>query len=270
MGRLSGKRAIITGAASGIGRALTDRLAAEGVRLAIADIEAAPLETARAELEAAGAAVIAVVTDVTEAAQVEALRDATLAAFGATHIVINNAGVSTSGPVWNLDERTWAWVLNVNLWGVIHGVRTFVPGLVAQGEGHVVNTSSMQGLAPTPGGGAYAVSKHAVVALSEVLQADLRAAGVDVGVSVLCPGPVQTRIYDSERNRPDRATKPAGARSSDQVKAFLDAKGMAPSAVADLVLDAIYTERFYVLTDRSRVDAVVERARAIAEGDPTR
>jgi NAD(P)-dependent dehydrogenase (short-subunit alcohol dehydrogenase family) len=267
MNDLDGKVAVITGAASGIGRALADACADMGMRLVLADIEEGPLVDARDELEGRAARVIARNTDVADGAQVDALRDAALAAFGAVHLVVNNAGVGTSGPVWTFDESVWRWVLGVNLWGVIHGVRAFVPLLVAQGEGHVVNTASMQGLSPTAGAGPYAVSKHAVVALSELLLRDLRAADSPVGVSVLCPGPVRTRIYDSERNRPDDVDV-SRARSPERVKAFLDAKGIAPETVAAQVLDAVRTDQFYVLTDSSRVQDVVDRASAIAEAGP--
>jgi NAD(P)-dependent dehydrogenase (short-subunit alcohol dehydrogenase family) len=258
---LRGKVAVITGAASGIGRALAVRLAAEGMRLVLADVEATPLEDALAEV---GADAVGRVTDVSKAAELEALRDVTVDAFGTAHLVVNNAGVSASAPIWTFAEDAWQWILGVNLWGVIHGIRAFVPLLVDQGEGHVVNTSSMQGLAPTAGGGPYAVSKHAVVALSDVLLQDLRAAGSAVGVSVLCPGPVQTRIYDSDRNRPDGVALPGG-RSPDRVKAFLEAKGVTPDVVAGDVVDAVRADRFYILTDRSRIDDVTERARRIAE-----
>jgi NAD(P)-dependent dehydrogenase (short-subunit alcohol dehydrogenase family) len=268
--KLDAKVAVITGAASGIGRALADACAAAGMRLALADIEPDPLHVAQRELAAAGADVIAHVVDVSDGAQVDALRDLTIRTFGAAHLVVNNAGVSTSGPVWTFPEEAWRWVLGVNLWGAIHGVRAFVPALIAQGDGHVVNTASMQGLAPTQAAGPYAVSKHGVVALSEVLRADLRAAKANVGVSVLCPGPVPTRIYESERNRPaavDLASvrSPSG-RSGADVKAFLE-RGPSPAAVAAQVLDAVRTNRFYVLTDRSRIGDVVARTQEIVEGD---
>ena len=261
MDTLAGKVGVITGAASGIGRALAVRFAAEGMRLVLADIEPGPLDDVRGAI---GGGAIARVTDVSQANEVDALRDATVEAFGTAHVVVNNAGVSTSAPVWTFTDDVWRWVLGVNLWGVIYGVRAFAPLLVAQGEGHIVNTSSMQGLAPTRGGGPYAVSKSAVVALSEVLREDLRAAGSPVGVSVLCPGPVRTHIYDSERNRPADLDLPGG-REPAQVKAFLDAKGAEPDAVADLVVHAVKTDRFYVLTDRSRLADVEERTRRIME-----
>jgi NAD(P)-dependent dehydrogenase (short-subunit alcohol dehydrogenase family) len=264
---IAGKVAVVTGAASGIGRSTAFALAAAGVRLVIADVEAAPLDATRTALAHAGATVVARVADVSVLADVEAMRDATLAAFGAVHIVFNNAGVSTSGPIWSFSDDTWRWVLGVNLWGVIHGVRTFVPLLVEQGEGHVINTSSMQGLAPTVGGGPYAVSKTAVVALSEVLRADLAAAGSAVGVSVLCPGPVRTRIYDSDRNRPGGPADAAG-RSADRVKAYLDANGVEPDAVAARVLAAIRNNSFYVLTETDRLGDVMTRATEVMEATP--
>ena len=261
MDAFEGKVAVVTGAASGIGRALAERFAAAGMRLVLADIEAGPLAEVANGL---GDDVVIQVADVSKPDDVDALRDAAIDAYGTVHLVVNNAGVSTSAPIWTLDREVWTWVLGVNLWGVINGVRSFVPLLIEQGEGHVVNTSSMQGLAPTRNGGAYAVSKNAVVALSEVLRDDLRAAGSPVGVSVLCPGPVKTRIYDSERNRPAGVELPGG-RDPSQVKAFLESQGVDASAVADLVVDAVRTDRFYILTDRSRLADVEERTRRIVE-----
>jgi NAD(P)-dependent dehydrogenase (short-subunit alcohol dehydrogenase family) len=269
--QLADRVAVITGAASGIGRALAERLAAEGMRLVLADIEADPLDEVRAGIARGGADVVARVTDVAIADEIDALRDLTIDSFGAAHLVVNNAGVSANGPVWQFTEDVWRWVLDVDLWSVIHAVRAFVPLLVEQNEGHVVNVASMQGLSATRGGGPYAVAKHGVVALSEVLFHDLRAAEADVGVTVVCPGAVQTRIYESERNRPAEMPagdlRPSGNTGAD-IKAFL-ATGLAPDAVADQIVDAVRTGRFYVVTSPERVGDVVRRAEAIASGgDP--
>ena len=248
MDDFAGRVAVVTGAASGIGRALADEFADLGMKVALADIGTDALDTACGELKARGKEVIGVPTDVRHGAQVEALRDAALAAFGTVDVVVNNAGVGASGSVWSTPEAVWRSVLDVNLWGVINGVRAFVPLLVEQGRGYVVNTASMQGISPTAGTGAYAVSKHAVVALSEVLRMDLRTAGASVGVSVLCPGPVATNIG-----------------SDEHVREWLAAHGIPPAEVAKLVVDAMRTDRFYVLTDRTRVPDVLERAKEIAE-----
>ena len=180
---LKGKVAVVTGAASGIGNAMATRFADEGMKVVLADIEEGPLADAEKRLADGGAAVLAVPTDVTKAAQVDALADQTFGAFGTAHIVCNNAGVATGGPMWTLTERDWAWVMGVNLWGVIHGVRAFVPRLVEQGEGHVVNTASIAGLTSAPMMGPYNVTKHAVVTLSETLQQELAMQASPVKVS---------------------------------------------------------------------------------------
>src|ERR1700733_2921273 len=203
MENLRDKVAVITGGASGIGKAVAVRTAAEGMKLVLADIEEPALEATASALTAEGADVLAVVTDVSDASSVQALRDRALQHFGAVHLVHNNAGVGVGGPIWEVTEEEWRWILGVNLWGVVHGISAFVPVLLEQGEGHVVNTASIAGLSSTPGLGPYTATKHAVVAISESLFKDLRAAGAPIGVSVLCPGFVQTGIAQSDRNRPD-------------------------------------------------------------------
>jgi NAD(P)-dependent dehydrogenase (short-subunit alcohol dehydrogenase family) len=259
---LAGKVAVVTGAASGIGLAVATRLAGEGMRVVLADVEEAALATAAASLSADGAVATAVATDVADGASVEALRDAALSAFGAVHLVHNNAGVGCGGPLWTLTEDDWAWVLGVNLWGVIHGIRAFVPLLVEQGEGHVVNTASMAGLVSTPMMGPYNASKHAVVTISETLRLDLQQAGSPVAVSVLCPGFVQTRIHEAQRNRPGG---PRGEPFSPGVIEHLVATGIPPAAVADAVLDAVTAERFWVLTHPGMKAVVEARMRAILD-----
>ncbi len=252
-----GKVAVVTGAASGIGLGLAQRAAAEGMRVVLADIERTALAAAESELREGGADVLAVVTDVANAASVHALRERVLARFGAVHLVCNNAGVNVGGPTWELTLDDWKWVLGVNLWGVIHGVRTFVPDMLAHGEdAHVVNTASMAGLLAGPYMAPYTATKHAVVGLSESLHHELGLVGGRVGVSVLCPGWVNTRIADADRNRPahlsetvDPSARPERVAMEATGRAAL-ASGMAPAAVAGIVFDAIRERRFWIFTDR--------------------
>jgi NAD(P)-dependent dehydrogenase (short-subunit alcohol dehydrogenase family) len=265
---LEGKVAVITGAASGIGRAVAEAAVARGMRVVLADIEEGPLKEAADALSAAGADVLPVATDVSSGESVEALRDRALAHYGAVHLVHNNAGVGGPvGPVWTTPESDFRWVLGVNVWGVVHGIRVFVPLLVEQGEGHVVNTASIAGLLTPPFLGAYNATKHAVVALSETLYADLRAAGSDVGVSVLCPAFVRTRIHESGRNRPSWApeTDAEDSATAELVRSLI-AGGIEPGVVADMVLDAVRERRFYILPSPDTNAAVEARLRAIADG----
>lgn len=264
------KVAVVTGAASGIGRALAQRCAREGMKVVLADVESAPLEQAAREIEASGAPTLAVRTDVSKAEEVERLAQAALQSFGAVHLVCNNAGVATSAPSWLHTVADWQWVLGVNLWGVIHGVRVFTPILVSQGtDGHIVNTASIAGMLAAPGSAAYNVSKFGVVALSETLHHELTMLGAPVRVSVLCPGFVNTNIVDAARNRPaelsDTAAKMRGAEEMEQLGRQLLAAGAAPSLVADVVFDAIRSERFYVFPHpewkehiRTRMETILE------------
>ena len=270
MRQLEGKVAVVTGAASGIGYALAERFCAEGMRVVLADVEPAPLVAAEKRLADQGATVLAVPTDVTEGAQVDALASTTFKVFGTAQVVCNNAGVATGGPVWTLTESDWKWVLGVNLWGVIHGVRAFVPRMVDQGEGHVVNTASMAGLTSPPLMAPYNASKHAVVTLSETLAADLALHGSPVKVSVLCPGPVNTAIHDAERNRPadlraDRSDASAVEIDPGTLEALL-AAGIEPAEVADQVLGAVHEERFYILTHPDMRVGVEQRMHDILDG----
>ena len=265
---LQGKVAVITGGASGIGRAVADRAAGEGMKIVLGDIEEGPLKEAVDELTGRGAEALGVVTDVSDAASVRALRDRTLDRFGAVHLVHNNAGIGLGGPIWEVSEEDWRWILGVNLWGVIHGVATFVPLLIAQGEGHVVNTASIAGLTAAPFLGPYNASKQAVVAISETLFKDLQAMGAPVGVSVLCPGFVQTRIAESDRNRPAWAPEhevDGAAELHDAVQSLVDG-GIPAAPVADGVIDAVRSNTFYILTHpelddalRTRFDDILER-----------
>jgi NAD(P)-dependent dehydrogenase (short-subunit alcohol dehydrogenase family) len=270
MRELGGKVAVVTGAASGIGRALAEALAAEGARVVLADVERVALEEAAHAIAAGGAETLAVRTDVSRGEEVEALADAVERRFGGVHVVCNNAGVSVSGLSWMHTTADWEWVLGVNLWGVIHGVRVFVPRLLTNGaDGHVVNTASIAGLVSGPGMSVYNVTKHGVVTLSETLHHDLRLVGARVAVSVLCPAWVNTRIIDSGRNRPAALaeTAPAlpGREQMEGMVRGLLAGGLAPERVAALVVDAVRSERFWVLPHpewkalvRTRMEDVLE------------
>lgn len=274
MDTIEGKVAVVTGAASGIGRALALRCAAEGAAVVLADVEEAALGATAAEVAGAGAGtdVLAVPTDVSDGAAVDALRDAALDRFGAVHLVCNNAGVSIGGALWDHPAEDWEWVLGANLWGVIHGVRAFTPTLLAQGEGHIVNTASMAGLISPPFMGIYNVTKHAVVALSETLHAELAMAGRGVGVSVLCPGWVSTRIHEADRNRPGAADRPpaeqAAAAGFRDLVAGLITGGLDPDDVAGQVLDAVRADRFYVLTHPEWSSLITDRADRIVTAQP--
>jgi NAD(P)-dependent dehydrogenase (short-subunit alcohol dehydrogenase family) len=272
MEQLEGRVAVVTGAASGIGRALVDRFAQAGMKVVLADVEEEALAKAEAEVQTTGAETLAVVTDVSKRSSVDALADAVDERFGATHVLCNNAGVSGGmGALWETTEKDWAWVLGVNLMGVVHGIQAFVPRMVERAEaGHVVNTASVLGLA-TGGGSIYGVSKHAVTRLTEGLWYDLKAAGAPIGVSVLCPGMIATNIIGSGRNRPAELQNEAvvaGPEAEQRMKFVQDLfarEGMPPAEVADLVHDAILADRFYVLTHpeaeketvRARLEAIL-------------
>jgi NAD(P)-dependent dehydrogenase (short-subunit alcohol dehydrogenase family) len=261
--------AVVTGAASGIGRGLADRFAKEGMRVVLADVEQPALEHAERVMTDAGANVFAMRTDVSDQAQVEALAQAAYDRFGAVHILCNNAGVGGGGLSWEQSLEDWQWVLGVDLWGPIHGVRTFVPRMLAGGdEGHIVNTASMAGLLAGPYIGSYNVSKFGVVALSETLHHELAmASGGKIKVSVLCPGFVDTNIDEGDRNRPsgryERA--PEGTPEAAQREMFKQIlhSGQKPAEVAQKVFDAIVNERFYILTHPEFASAVTARAENI-------
>jgi NAD(P)-dependent dehydrogenase (short-subunit alcohol dehydrogenase family) len=268
-----GKVAVVTGSASGIGLGLSERFAAEGMHVVMADVEEPALSKAASALADRGASVLPVVTDVADRAAVDALRDSALAAFGAVHVVCNNAGVGgPHGPLWECPPGEWDWVLGVNLGGVMNGVRAFMPLLLEQDSGHMVNTASIFGVfAGTLG--PYGVSKHAVVALTETLHFNLTSLGVShVGVSVLCPGAVRTNFGTSARNRPPTAGAPAVRGEAEQASAErfsrLSVAGASPAEVAGIVVDGIRSRRFYILTSENRNEAVARRGEEIVSGGP--
>ena len=258
MKEFAGKVAVVTGAASGIGRAMADRFAVEGMKVVLADVEEEALTKAEAEMRAYGATVLAVQTDVRKGDEVEALAQTTIKAFGQVNIVCNNAGVvPLQGPTsWEQSLADWEWVLSVNLWGVIHGIRAFVPIMLSQDtECHIVNTASTMGFLPMAGSSVYSVTKHGVVTMSESLYHELAEAESKVKVSVLCPGFVSTQLLYCDRNRPSElAIDPSEEATSPEIEQKREAGfqavagGSPPSGVADLVLDAIRDEKFYVLT----------------------
>ena len=272
------KVAVVTGAGSGIGRALAEKAAAEGMKVVLADVEEEALAEVEGELRGRDTHVIALRTDVSKSEQVERLAQRTLEAFGAVHLLFNNAGVSGGGgPIWTATEADWRWVLEVNLFGVIHGIRVFVPLMLQQGtEGHIVNTASVLGLTSGPGGGPYGVSKHGVVRVSEGLHYDLLAAGSKLRCSVLCPGMIATRIVQSGRNRPaelqnevDEATRRETEARSAQMQELFSTQGMPPAQVADITFNAIREERFYILTHENVKEGVRRRMENIlAERNP--
>ena len=248
---LNEKVAVVTGAASGIGLAMSERFAADGMSVVMADIETDALTDAVARLQAAGAKVEGIVCDVSDADQVASLRDSALAAFGAVHVLCNNAGVGGAGqPTWKTPPAVWDWVVGVDLLGVGYGVQAFAPLMVEQGEGHIVNTASEAGLCATPMLGAYHAAKYGVVGLSEALVMEL--AGTGVGVSCLCPELVATRIFESTRNAPAHLGLPAPRPvSMEMLEGLLRTTALDPAIVAGNVVDAIVEGKFWVITHES-------------------
>ena len=274
MKQLESRVAFVTGGASGIGRGMAGRFAAAGMKVVIADIEEKPRDLAVAELEASGADVVGVECDVARPDSLEKAAQSALDAFGAVHVVCNNAGVAGAAgargrPSWEQPLADWEWVIGVNLWGVIHGVRALMPILLEQEEGHVVNTASLAGLAQ--GGGVYGITKHGVVAYSESLFSELQMRQANVGVSVLCPGWVNTRILESERNRPEvpRDPEQPAAPQAEAMRAMVTnmiKNGLDPAVVGDMVVDAIKSGQLYIHTHpemtipavRTRMENILE------------
>jgi NAD(P)-dependent dehydrogenase (short-subunit alcohol dehydrogenase family) len=262
--------AVVTGGASGIGRAMADRFAAAGMKVVLADVEESALHQAETEMRAQGATVLGVVTDVSKAESVEALAQKTLAAFGAVHIICNNAGVGGGfGPSWTQPLQSWEWGFGVNLWGVVHGIRTFVPIMLKQDtEGHVVNTASMAGLISSPFMSVYDATKFAVVTMSESLHLELAMQKAKIKVSVLCPGFVNTNIATSDRNRPAHLQVELPQISETEMSfatvMFAGiASGTPPAEVASKVFAAIENEQFYILPHPELLSVVRMRLEAI-------
>ena len=272
-----GKVAVVTGGASGLGRAMAQRFAREGMRIVLADVQQDALDRTVAEFSAAGHAAIGVRCDVSKADQVDHLRDATLAHFGKVHVVCNNAGVAPGGLAWESTVADWEWCLGVNVYGVIHGIRSFVPAMLAHGEeAHIVNTASVAGLISPPGMAIYCVSKHAVVTLTECLHHDLASQSDKVKASVLCPAYVPTAIADSERNRPADLRNPERTRSADEIareellRKAVSSGRITAEQVGDRVFEAIRDERFYILPHQKIKGAIETRMQDILlERSPT-
>jgi NAD(P)-dependent dehydrogenase (short-subunit alcohol dehydrogenase family) len=270
---VDGKVAVVTGAASGIGRGMCEAFVEAGMRVVLADVEQKALELTTRALREAGADVRAVVTDVSKPAQVEALAAQTLSTYGAVHVVCNNAGVATGAmPSWNSTLDDWNWILGVNLMGAIYGVRTFLPILIDQGAGgHIVNTASLAGLV-SGGGTPYAVTKFGVVALSEGVYLELKQGGYRPSISVLCPGTVDTNIMDCARNRPPELADTAEMTGpiADVFREWLAEQlkqGLSPRRVGDQVLEAIREDRFYVLTHPDWNPMIAQRVQTILAGE---
>lgn len=277
MNNFSQRVAVITGAASGFGREFARVGAGLGMRLVLADVQKDALETTAAELEAQGAHVITQLCDVRKAEQIEALARTTMTSFGAVHLVFNNAGVGAGGLVWESTQADWEWVLGVNLWGVIHGVRVFTPLMLACAkddpdyEGHIVNTASMAGLLNPPTMGVYNVSKHAVVSLTETLYHDLSLVEAPIGASVLCPYFVQTGISQSHVHRPDDVQSGSAPTLSQQVSQAVLEKAVASgkvsaAEVAQRTFDAIRDRQFYIYSHPSALGNVQRRMEDIVAG----
>ncbi len=272
---LQGRVAVVTGAASGIGSGIARAAARAGMRLVLADVDEGGAEAVASGLRDEGAEVRFVRTDVRHAAELEALAAATLDAYGAVHLVCNNAGVLVGGHAWERTEDDWRWVIDVNLFGVVNGLRTFVPILLEQGEpAHIVNTASVGGLMVGPYLSPYIVSKHAVVALSESVFHELAALDAPVGISALCPGPIATGISDSERIRPpDRSqTRPLrtpAEKTFDEMLRSGVGAGMPPDEVGEIVLEGVRSRRFWIYTHPIQADTIRARAESIVNGtDP--
>lgn len=262
MKEFAGKVAVITGAASGIGRGIAEWCVRAGVKVVLADIDGGALSKAEAELKAIGSTVLSIRTDVSKRSDVESLARCAFDAFNNVHLLFNNAGIAAGGASWEATWNDWEWVLGVNLWGVIHGVKVFTPLMIAQDtECHIVNTASSAGLITGGFSAPYSVSKHAVVALSESLYLTLQQRSSQVNVSVLCPGMVKTNIANVERNRPvELCNEPVALTPEMQAgraafEALLQAS-MPPDQVAEMVFDAIRRKQFYILTHPEWVDVI--------------
>jgi NAD(P)-dependent dehydrogenase (short-subunit alcohol dehydrogenase family) len=272
---LTGKVAVVTGAASGMGRAFAQRFAEEGMQVVLADVEREALDRAVGELRSSGHSALGVPADVSSRAAVERLAAAALDAFGSVHLVVNNAGVEgyLDGALWEATEKDWRWTMGVNFWGVVHGVQTFLPILLAQeAEGHVVNTASMT--AVVSGRNMYSVTKQAVLSLTETVHAQLVEREARVGISALCPGMIATRLFHGSRNRPEELRnerEPAGADQGRGLRRVMHERlqaGMPPSEVASILVEGVREGRLYILTDHEWDDRIRSRTDAILAGAP--
>jgi NAD(P)-dependent dehydrogenase (short-subunit alcohol dehydrogenase family) len=270
-----GKVAVVTGAGSGMGRAFAQRFAEEGMRVVLADVEREALDRAVGELRASGFEAVGVPTDVSSREAVGRLASEALDAFGAVHLVANNAGVEgyLDGAIWDATEKDWRWTMGVNFWGVVHGVETFLPIMLRQDtEGHVVNTASMT--AVVAGRNMYSVTKQAVLALTETIYAQLVEREAKVGVSALCPGIIATRLFQGSRNRPAELRnedEPAGAEQGRELRRVMHERlqaGMRPSEVASILVEGIREGRLYILTDHDWDDRITSRTEAILASAP--
>lgn len=276
MRELSGKVAVITGAASGLGRELALACAAERMRLVLADLPSAPMAETVALIERTGALAAADIAttacDVSKPEQVEALAAFAWSRFGGTQLLFNNAGVAVSGPVWSSTPEDWAWVLGVNLMGVVHGIRAFVPRMLAAGEAaHIVNTASAAGFLSVPGSSVYCASKHGVVTVSECLAHELALEkSARIGVTVLAPAFFRTGIIDAARNRPAglAATNPGAAPYEAQMRHAVEHGRLSAADIARCAMDGVKEGRFYVFTHRPILPSVARRTREAVEGLP--
>ena len=268
MQEFEGKVAVVTGAASGIGRATATRFAQEGMKVVLADIEEPALDAVVSELTAAGHEVVGVPTDVSKLVAVEALARAAVDRFGAVHVVHNNAGVVVSGPVEELTIADWEWVLGVDLWSVIYGIKVFLPLIKQAGEGHIVNTASTAGLQASSGIAPYNVAKFGVVGLTETLRKELENTDSSVSASVLCPGAINTQIVHSKRNRSAESAKDhqgseTEANFEKNAGALLENMGKDPAEVAEMVVNAIRHDEFWILTHPDWKNVLKERVAAL-------
>ena len=266
MQELAGRVAVVTGAASGIGLATATRFAQEGMRVVLADIEHEALATAVAGLESDGHEVLGVPTDVSRWEDVQALADRSVATFGQVNVVHNNAGVVRAGKIEELTIADWEWVLGVDLWSVIYGVKAFLPLIRRAGEGHIVNTASSAGLQSSPEIGPYNVAKFGVVAMTETLQLELRAEKSEIGASVLCPGAIATRITESERNRKDEAPETETHRRFSESAGDIVRRGHSPESVAELIVESIREKKFWILTHTDWIDVLRQRVEGMEDG----
>jgi NAD(P)-dependent dehydrogenase (short-subunit alcohol dehydrogenase family) len=266
MDQLEGTVAVVTGAASGIGLATATRFAREGMRVVLADIECDPLDAAVSKLQGQGHEVVGVPTDVSQWDAIQHLADRALGAFGQVNVVHNNAGVVRAGRLGELSIADWEWVLGVDLWSVIYGVKTFLPLIREAGEGHIVNTASSSGLQSAPDIGPYNVAKFGVVALSETLQLELIAEDSAIRASVLCPGAIATRITESERNRPDAGEDTETNRRFHSFASKIVREGLSPESVAEQVVHAIRAQEFWILTHADWIDVLRKRVEGMEDG----